>query len=80
MSNTDEEWLADYLRLEYGEKETDPDSLKSSDLTFVGEFVVNGVTTRYWSYPTCGDPMWAIIEEYEEGRCAGITDKAPPEC
>jgi len=78
MEETDEEWLADYLRLEYGEDESDPDSIKASDLTYVGEFVVDGVPTKYWSYPTSKEPGWVTIEEHGEQRSANMTSTAPP--
>jgi len=75
-----QEWLAEYLRLEYGENKDDPDSIKSTDLKYIGEFVVNDVVTKYWSYPTSsGQPMWVTIEMLENGECAGMTDEAPPE-
>lgn len=72
------EWLVEYLRLEYGEDEDDPDSIKASDLKYVGEFMIDGVKTRYWSYPTSGEPAWATIEFLPDGECAGMTDVPPP--
>lgn len=78
MEDTYEEWLARYLRLEYGEDENDPQSLKASDLSYVGEFVIDGVPTKFWSYPTSGGPMWGIIEEHGEQKLACLTSTGPP--
>ncbi len=78
MKETDEEWLADYLRLEYGEDVNDPDSVKASDLKYIGEFVIDGIVTEYWSYPTSGEPMWAIIQIIDDRDCASMTNIPPP--
>lgn len=75
---TYKDWLADYLRLEYGENENDPDAIKASDLKYIGEYIVNGVLTKYWSYPTSVGSMWVTVECLENGECAGMTDEPPP--
>ncbi|NIB41475.1 hypothetical protein HBA55_17870 [Pseudomaricurvus alkylphenolicus] len=79
MEETDEEWVADYLRLEYGEDIQDPDSVKASDIKHIGEFVINGVVTDYFSYPHSGEPSWAIIETIDDKDCVSITSNPPPE-
>ena len=78
IEDTDEEWMAEYLRLEYGEEKDDPNSLKSSDLVFVGTFVVDGIPTKYWSYPTSGEPMWGTIAEDGDNAYASMTSTPPP--
>ena len=78
MEESEEEWLADYLRLEYGEDKNDPKSIKSSDLKYIGEFIINGVITEYWSYPTSGEPMWATIEIIDDKDYASMTSVPPP--
>lgn len=78
MKESDEEWLADYLRLEYGEDINDAESIKASDLIYVGHFVIDGVATDYWSYPTSGEPSWAIIEKIDDRDCASMTSNPPP--
>jgi hypothetical protein len=76
-SESREEWLAAYLRLEYGEVEADPTSIKASDLTYLGCFNLNGDLVHYWQYPTSGEPAYATITISEAGETASMTD-APP--
>ena len=79
MNETDEEWIADYLRLEYGESIDDIDSIKAHDIKHIGHFIVNGIPTDYFTYPQSGSSyMWATIETIEERDCAGITSTPPP--
>ena len=72
--------IARYLRLEYGESARDKDSLKARDLQFAGEFVIEGVPTQFWSYPSSNPkkPMWATVERFDDSYCLGMTDKRPP--
>lgn len=80
MDETDEEWVADYLRLEYGEDEHDPDAVKAEDIKHIGHFIINGVSTDYFTYPQSGDPyMWVIIETIDERDCVSMTSNPPPE-
>ena len=78
MEKTEEEWLADYLRLEYREHNHNPKSIKASDLKYIGKFVINGITTKYWSYPCSGEPMYATVEVIDDKDCAGMTSMPPP--
>lgn len=79
MEETDEEWIADYLRLEYGEDESDPDALKAKDIQHLGNFIINGVPTDYFAFPQSEEPyMWAIIERIDGRDCAGMTSAPPP--
>ena len=68
-----------YLHLEYGEEAGEEDALKASDLVYVGEYVIDGIPCKYWSYPTTGEPMWATIEDYSGLRCIGMTATPPPQ-
>ena len=78
MSETDEEWLADYLRLEYGEDKSDPSSIKAKDLEYDGEYVIDSTPTKFWKYPTSKGHEWVVIQEYPEGRCADFVNSPPP--
>ena len=53
--------ILEYLHLEYGESPEDADALKLSDLKYEGKFLLDGVPTHYWSYPT-SSPCWAIVQ------------------
>ena len=55
--------LLEYLHLETGEEAGEEDTLKANDLVYVGEYVIDGILCKYWSYPTTGEPMWATIED-----------------
>lgn len=79
MKEIDEEWLADYLRLEYGEDENDPDSVKAEHLVYEGQYLIKGIKTKYWKYPTSDGFSWVVIEEYENSRCANFSETPPPE-
>ena len=72
--------IARYLRLEYGESARAKDSLKARNLEFAGEFVIDGVPTQFWSYPSSNPkkPMWATVERLDGSYCLGMTDKRPP--
>jgi hypothetical protein len=76
-SESHEEWLAAYLRLEYGEDEADPASIKASDLIYIGCFNVNGNLVHYWQYPTSDKPAYATITVSESGEAASMTDEPP---
>lgn len=75
---TSEERVAEYLRLEYGEDAEDPDSLQTSDLTYLGRFNVDGNLTDYWQYPTSGKPTYATLTMQEDGATSlSMTDEPP---
>lgn len=72
--------IARYLRLEYGESARDKDSVKARDLKFDGEFVIDGVPTQFWRYPSSNPkkPQWATVERLEQMYCLGMTGDPPP--
>jgi hypothetical protein len=69
--------LAAYLRLEFGESWY-PRSVKAYHLKFVGEYMIDGVTTQYWSFPTSAEPMWATVERFDNSYSLGMTSDPPP--
>lgn len=76
--NTPEEWVADYLRLEYGEDATEPDSLQAADLTYLGRFDVNGYATDYWQYFTSDNtPAFATMTIRDDTTALSMTDNPP---
>ncbi|MDO6746081.1 hypothetical protein [Gilvimarinus sp. 1_MG-2023] len=77
LDNDIEEDVLEYLHLEYGECPEDDDALKLSDLNYEGIFLLEGVPTHYWSYPT-SEPCWAIVQPYEDAYCFGMAT-TPPE-
>jgi hypothetical protein len=62
MYESDEKWIADYLRLKNGEEINSPKSVKASEIKLIGAFTINGIVTDYFSYPYTGEPSWVIIE------------------
>lgn len=71
--------IAEYLRLEYGESWWQKGALRASNLKFVGEYIIDGVATQYWSYPTSTGVEWATVERFDDGYCLGMTSAPPPE-
>jgi hypothetical protein len=69
--------IAGYLRREYGESWWQRGAIRARNLTFVGEYVIDGVPTQYWAYPS-SEPMWATVERFDDSYCLGMTDDAPP--
>lgn len=74
---TPEEWVIEYLRLEYGEDSDDPDSLQASDLTYLGRFDVEGYPTDYWQYPTSDQPAYATMTMRDGTTELSMTDEPP---
>ena len=74
---TPEEWVAEYLRLEYGEDAEDPDSLQASDLTYLGRFNVDGYPTDYWQYQTSDQPAYATMTMRDGTATLSMTDDPP---
>lgn len=71
--------IASYLRLEYGESFWERDSVKPWQLRYVGEIAVDGVPTRYWTYPTSdGKPHYATVERFDNSYSLGMTADPPP--
>jgi hypothetical protein len=71
--------VARYLRLEYGESFLSADGLKPWQLKRLGEYVVDGVPTIYWQYPTSDKvPRYATVERFNDHYALGMTDEPPP--
>ena len=79
MEETSQEWIADYLRLEFGEDKSNSESVKAEDIKHLGNFIINGISTDYFTYPQSGEAyMWATIETLDGRDCAGMTSAPPP--
>lgn len=74
---TPEEWVIEYLRLEYGEDAEEPDSLQISDLSYLGRFDVEGYPTDYWQYPTSDQPAYATMTMRDGTTELSMTDEPP---
>jgi hypothetical protein len=72
--------IANYLRLEYGETARGKNSVKARNLRFEGEFVVDGVPTQFWRYPTSDSSKrrWATVERFDDSYHLGTTSEPPP--
>ena len=69
--------IIDYLNQEYGAYE-EQEMLRETDLTYVGEYVVDGRSTRFWSFPCSTEPgCWATVEEYESSYLISVTTEPP---
>jgi len=80
LSDRTERELPKYLRREFGERVLDADSLKASDLTYVGRFEETDFPVHYWKIPsTSGKDVYAYVEEWTDGQCCtGWGNRSPP--
>lgn len=79
LSGDVERELPKYLRREFGELLIDEDSLKASDLKYLGAFEEEGARVHYWSLPsTGGEPTYAYIEVTASAICTGWGNREPP--
>jgi hypothetical protein len=69
--------VLEYLRLEYGESDDDPDALKASDLTYEGKRVVDGIVTHFWAFPSGAGKRWAIVEQFGKSYSIGTSARGP---
>ena len=68
--------IAVYLRLEFGESARDKASVKAKDLVFEGEFLIDGVPTQFWRYPS-STPSWATVERFADHYSLGMGESHP---
>ena len=69
--------IVDYLCLEYGEDPNKPESLKKSDLKYVGEYMYDGNPTYFWWYPSRDGQSWATVYLMAGVECIGMTTTSP---
>ena len=72
--------IARYLRTGIRRKCTRQGQFEGAQPGVRGEFVIDGVPTQFWSYPSSNPkkPMWATVERLDGSYCLGMTDKRPP--
>ncbi len=73
--NIEQETL-EYLHLEYGESPEDEEALKISELKYEDEYILDGLPTHYWSYPT-KESCWAIATPFCDTFALGMTGTSP---
>jgi len=66
-----------YLHLEYGEVPSDLNALKLSELKFLGQFLLEGLPTYFWWYPSGVEQCWATVEFSDEAYNIGMTTISP---
>ena len=69
--------IVEYLHLEYGETPDDPESLKPSDIKYVGQYLFEGFPTHFWWYPSGSEQCWATVVYTDEIYNIGMTTKSP---
>jgi hypothetical protein len=70
--------LAEYLDREFGAPQFS-EPLRIEQLTYLGEFSVDGVPTRYWSFPCSATPgCWATVQPWEDAHTLGWSVTPPP--
>lgn len=73
-----EHQVVEYLRLEFGEDESDPDKLKIGDLQYVGRSDSSSTSTHYWRIPSKTQPCWASVQLTGEDYVIGMSTRPPP--
>lgn len=70
-----------YLNLEFGESSDGLGVLTDKDLTWEGEFLLDGVPTQYWRFPTSvpAGAAWATVGRYSDHYVLGMTTTPPQE-
>jgi len=71
------EEVASYLRLEFGQSDEDPDSIKPSDLKYAGRRAEGNVMTHFWEMPSGPVQRWATVEVDESEYCLGMSLEGP---
>ncbi len=70
--------IVNYLNVEYGAN-SEQEGVKTSDLKYEGEFLVDGKAVRYWAFPCTSSPgCWAVVEPYEGSYMISMTTAPPP--
>lgn len=75
-----ERHVSKYLRLELGESVFDKDSLKASDLVYIGVFPTTAGRIHFWRIPWKDkEEVYAYVEEDSQGNITtGWGDQKPP--
>lgn len=72
-----EQEILKYLHLEYGEDPNDPSSLKLGDISYDGEYEIDGIKMHYFTYPLHDGRSWVSIEPYGGSYLISMTTNAP---
>lgn len=75
-ANIDAE-IIEYLNLEYASYQS-AEKLSTSDLSYEGEYEIDGKKVKYWKYP-CSEKngCWATVEPYDDGYMISMTTSLP---
>jgi hypothetical protein len=69
--------IISYLSLEYGSYEG-ASKLEADDLTYEGEFLIDGKQVKYWRFPcSTRSGCWAKVESYESSYLISMTTDIP---
>ena len=81
LSEEIERELPHYLRREFGESLFNTDSLKASDLVYIGSFkLISGGADHFWRIPRKDDEFYAKVEVGIDGSTIlGWGSEKPPE-
>ena len=75
-----ERHVAAYVRMEFGEVIGDHDSLKASDLDYVGAFHEGSSIVHYWLVPSSQAQLYAHVEvKVGGGTYTSMGERRPPE-
>lgn len=69
--------LLEYLHLEFGESEDDPDALQAADLKYVGARQDGQAVLHFWEYPCHAGKSWATAEWMSDGYALSTSAEGP---
>jgi len=73
-----EHQVVEYLRLEFGEDESDFDALKVGDLQYEGNSDSSSTSKHYWRIPSKTQPCWASVQLTGEDYAISMSIHPPP--
>jgi hypothetical protein len=74
-----EKELLEYLHLEFGEGEDDPDALQAADLKYVGVREDGEGLVHFWEYPSGSGKSWATVCVMNDGGYSLSTSTEGPD-
>ena len=70
--------LARYLKLEFPDLAGPPCKLSARKLSLVGEVVIDGVPTQYWSVADTGEgALWGVVERFDDSYGLSFATELP---
>ena len=74
-----ERHIAEYVRMEFGERLGDEGALRASDLHYIGAFPEEGGVAHYWRIPGSDENLYVYVQVGADGsESTGLGGRTPP--